>query len=77
MKKKILTQSLKIKLIEFLKNINYFVKIKMSTLFDKVGGHDNLTRIVAQFYQHILADDRINYFFLENVSDIVKLHTTM
>ncbi len=36
-----------------------------------------MTKIVAQFYQHILADDRINYFFLENVSDIVKLHTTM
>jgi len=49
----------------------------MSSLFEKVGGHENLTRIVAQFYQHILADDRINYFFLENVSDIVKLHTTM
>lgn len=48
----------------------------MATLFERVGGHDNLTRIVAQFYQHILADDRINYFFLENVSDIVKLHTT-
>ncbi len=32
---------------------------------------------MAQFYQHILADDKINYFFLDNVSDIVKLHTTM
>lgn len=49
----------------------------MASLFEKVGGHENLTKIVAQFYQHILADDRINYFFLENVSDIVKLHTTM
>ena len=49
----------------------------MTTLFERVGGHDNLTKIVAQFYQHILADDRINEFFLQNVSDIVKLHTTM
>ena len=48
-----------------------------TTLYQKIGGQQNLTRIVAQFYQHILADDRINQFFLENVSDIVKLHTTM
>lgn len=33
--------------------------------------------MVAQFYQYILTDDRINYFFLENVSDIPKLHSTM
>lgn len=50
---------------------------KMTTLFEKAGGHDNLERIVAQFYQHILADDRINYFFLDRVSDIVELHSSM
>lgn len=33
--------------------------------------------MVAQFYQFVLSDDRINYFFLENVSDIPKLHSTM
>lgn len=33
--------------------------------------------MVAQFYQFVLNDDRINYFFLENVSDIPKLHSTM
>jgi truncated hemoglobin YjbI len=33
--------------------------------------------MVAQFYQYVLTDDRINYFFLENVSDIPKLHSTM
>lgn len=49
----------------------------MPTLFEKVGGEENLKRIVAQFYQHILADDRINGFFLENVSNIGKLHTTL
>ena len=49
----------------------------MTTLFEQVGGHDNLERIVAQFYQQILADDRINYFFLDRVSDIVELHSTM
>jgi hemoglobin len=32
---------------------------------------------VAQFYQYVLSDERINYFFLENVSDIPKLHSTM
>ena len=69
-----------IKLIRDVCIINFVIfqrSEKMSSLFEKVGGHENLTRIVAQFYQHILADDRINSFFLENVSDIVKLHTTM
>lgn len=42
-----------------------------------MGGHDKLEKIVAQFYQFVLNDDRINYFFLENVSDIPKLHGTM
>ncbi len=49
----------------------------MTTLFEQLGGHDKLEKIVAQFYQYVLADERINYFFLENVSDIVKLHSTM
>jgi hemoglobin len=49
----------------------------MATIFEQVGGHDKLEKIVAQFYQYILTDDRINYFFLENVSDIPKLHSTM
>jgi hemoglobin len=49
----------------------------MSSLFQKIGGHDKLEKIVAQFYQYVLSDDRINYFFLEYVSDIPKLHSTM
>ena len=49
----------------------------MSTLFEQIGGHDQLEKMVAQFYQYILTDDRINSFFLENVSDIPKLHSTM
>ena len=32
---------------------------------------------MAQFYQHALADDRFNSFWLENVSDIPKLHDTV
>ena len=49
----------------------------MPTLFEQVGGHDQLEKMVAQFYQFVLSDERINYFFLENVSDIPKLHSTM
>lgn len=49
----------------------------MPSLFEKLGGHDKLEKMVAQFYQYVLSDDRINYFFLENVSDIPKLHSTM
>ena len=36
----------------------------MTTIFEKIGGHDQLEKMVAQFYQFILADERINYFFL-------------
>jgi truncated hemoglobin YjbI len=32
---------------------------------------------VAQFYQYALNDESINSFYLENVSDIPKLHSTM
>lgn len=49
----------------------------MPTLFEVVGGHDQLEKMVAQFYQYILSDDRINSYFLDNVSDIPKLHSTM
>ena len=49
----------------------------MPTLFEVIGGHDQLEKMVAQFYQYILNDDRINSYFLENVSDIPKLHSTM
>jgi hemoglobin len=49
----------------------------MASLFEQIGGHDNLEKMVAQFYQFVLSDERINEFFLENVSDIPKLHSTM
>jgi len=49
----------------------------MTTLFEKIGGHDQLEKMVAQFYQYVLTDERINSFFLENVSDIPKLHSTL
>ena len=49
----------------------------MTSLFERIGGHDKLEMMVAQFYQFCLGDERINYFFLENVSDIPKLHSTM
>lgn len=42
-----------------------------------MGGHDQLERIVAVFYQFALGDERINNHYLENVSDIPKLHSTM
>ena len=48
-----------------------------TTIYEKVGGHAKMEKIVAQFYQHILVDDRINMFYIQNVSDIVKLHTSM
>ena len=36
----------------------------MPTLFEEIGGHDPLEKMVAQFFQYALSDERINYFFL-------------
>jgi hemoglobin len=49
----------------------------MASLFERVGGHDQLEKMVAQFYQYALGDEKINSYYLENVSDIPKLHSTM
>jgi truncated hemoglobin YjbI len=49
----------------------------MPTLFEKIGGHEVISRVVAHFYYNIISDDIINHFFFDNVSDIVRLHTTM
>ena len=47
------------------------------TLYDKVGGSKVLERIVCEFYQNILADDNLNVFYIENVSEISDLHHLM
>jgi hemoglobin len=49
----------------------------MATIYDKLGGYRNIEKIVAQFYQTILNDEGINVFYLENVSDIAQLHTSV
>ena len=33
--------------------------------------------MVADFYQSALKDDRINQYYIDNVSDIAGLHTTL
>jgi truncated hemoglobin YjbI len=50
---------------------------KKKSILERCGGEENLALIVAQFYQYALADDRFNSFWLENVSDIPKLHDTV
>ncbi len=35
----------------------------MTTLYERIGGNDAVTAAVDQFYQKVLADDRINQFF--------------
>jgi hemoglobin len=35
----------------------------MSTLFEKLGGRDNVELAVDKFYDRILSDDRIKHFF--------------
>ena len=36
-----------------------------------------MERFVGQFYQNVLKDDRINTFYIENVSDISGLHSIL
>ncbi|MBW4631049.1 MAG: group 1 truncated hemoglobin [Iphinoe sp. HA4291-MV1] len=35
----------------------------MSTLFDRLGGHQGLEQIVDDFYKSIMADNTLNHFF--------------
>lgn len=46
----------------------------MESIYDRLGGRRPIELIVDQFYQTILADDRINVFYIENVSQISELH---
>ena len=47
------------------------------TLFQKLGGYRSIEMIVANFYQFALADERINQYYIDNVSDVARLHTTL
>ena len=47
------------------------------TIYDKIGGRKVLEQIVCDFYQTILCDDKINIFYIENVSEISNLHHLM
>lgn len=49
----------------------------MASLYDKLGGRKKIEQIVADFYQTILNDDDLNIFYLENVSEISALHTSV
>jgi truncated hemoglobin YjbI len=49
----------------------------MASLYDRLGGYQNIEKIVSQFYQTILNDDEVNVFYLDNVSDIAVLHHTV
>lgn len=49
----------------------------MATLFAKIGETTKIERIVDQFYQNVLSDERINHYWVEYISDIAQLHTNM
>ena len=46
-------------------------------LYERLGGYKKIERIVADFYQTILNDEELNVSYLENVSDIAALHTSV
>ena len=45
--------------------------------FEMVGGYRVIELMVADFYQSVLKDERINQYYIDNVSDIAGLHTTL
>ena len=49
----------------------------MESLCERVGGEEKLKRVVDQFYQFVLADERINHYWVDYVSDIPKIHQNM
>lgn len=44
--------------------------------YEELGGYEVVERVIADFYQSVLGDDRINKHYIEGVSDIPKLHTS-
>lgn len=37
----------------------------MTTLYERLGGQNAVNTAVDIFYRHVLADDRVNYFFTD------------
>ena len=49
----------------------------MTTIYERLGGSfRKMEMIVAQFYQYLLSDDRVNLFIIERVTDIARSHRT-
>ena len=49
----------------------------MTSIYEKLGGsYRKMEMVVAQFYQYLLSDDRVNLFIIERVTDIARAHRT-
>ncbi|HEY9848733.1 MAG TPA: group 1 truncated hemoglobin [Leptolyngbyaceae cyanobacterium] len=46
------------------------------TLYEKVGGQEAVKEIVDDFYQRVLADDTVNYFFAHTDMEKQRRHQT-
>ena len=46
------------------------------SLFEKYGGHETVSALVDQFYERILADDRIKHFFDKTPMERQRRHQT-
>ncbi len=46
------------------------------TLYEKVGGQEAVKEIVDDFYQRVLADDTVNYFFDRTDMEKQRRHQT-
>lgn len=49
----------------------------MSSLYQRIGGYEVLDHSISEFYQLVLCDRDLNTFFIENMSDLARLHKTM
>jgi hemoglobin len=48
--------------------------MSQQSIYDRLGGYRSIEKMVADFYQTILNDETVNIFYIENISDIAKLH---
>lgn len=47
-----------------------------ATLYDKFGGEDVISKVVDYFYELVLADDTVNYFFKNTDMEKQRKHQT-
>ncbi len=50
--------------------------MEQKSLYEKFGGHDGIGAVVDTFYDYMMADDEVNYFFSETNMKKQRQHQT-